>query len=97
MSVPDAEFGRELEVWTDWDVAAFYLARRLGVIGLDTRFHAEAKHIFWTDNPLGNGLNRILQELVGAGVLEMRDEPDEQYRWNADFEVLRRNEQHYPE
>jgi hypothetical protein len=36
--------------------------------------------VFWTDNPLGNGLHDALLALAGAQVLERREEPDEQFR-----------------
>jgi hypothetical protein len=45
-----------------------------------------AKHVFWSDHPIGNALYRMLDELVGVGVLEKRDEPDTQYRWNPTFQ-----------
>jgi hypothetical protein len=37
--------------------------------------------VFWTDNPLGNGLHDALLALASAQVLERREEPDEQFRW----------------
>ena len=39
------------------------------------------KHVFWTDNQLGNGFHDALLALVNAGVLDRRAEPDEQFRW----------------
>lgn len=68
-----------LSEWTDWDVAAFELGRALGVFEAVT--FQDRKGVFWTDNPLGNGLHAALGALVEAGVLERRDEPDDQYRW----------------
>ena len=65
--------------WTDWDGAAFELGRALGLFEGQT--FQGAKGVFWSDNPLGNGLHDGLQALVAAGVLEHRDEPDDQYRW----------------
>jgi hypothetical protein len=70
----------DLADWADWDVAAHLLGRSLGLFqGQD--FRTDAKHVFWTDNPLGNGLHDALLALVRAEVLERRDEPDEQFRW----------------
>jgi hypothetical protein len=43
------------------------------------------KHVFWTDNKVGNLLYRILNDLVAAEILECRDEPDRQYRWRQEF------------
>jgi hypothetical protein len=34
---------------------------------------------------MGNTLFAMLDQLVKQGVLEKRDEPDIQYRWNAAF------------
>lgn len=71
---------RDLVDWTDWDFAAYQLGRALGVFS-DEQGYQLAKGIFWTDNPLGDSLHLILLELTEAGVLERRDEPDEQFRW----------------
>ena len=42
---------------------------------------ADQKHVFWADNPLGDQLHKVLLALASAGVLDRRDEPDEQFRW----------------
>lgn len=42
----------------------------------------EVKAVFWADNRLGDGPHDALPALVSAGVLERREEPDEQFRWN---------------
>ncbi|MEU9233502.1 hypothetical protein [Streptomyces subrutilus] len=42
----------------------------------------QVKSVFWTDNPLGNALHEVLLQLVAAGVLERREEPDEQFLWS---------------
>ena len=70
----------DLADWTDWDVSAYYLGRSLGLFR-DQNFSKDAKHVFWTDNDLGNGLHDALLALVKARVLEHREEPDEQFRW----------------
>ena len=75
----------KLTEWTDWDGAAFLLAQNIGLIPPDVRFNLKAKHVFWSDNPIGNALHNMLRELVAAGVLENRNEPDGQYRWNTAF------------
>ncbi len=74
------ELRSSLADWTDWDVAMFGLARAVGIFGLRDDF-ARVKGTFWSDNPTGNALHRCLEELVDAGVLERRVEPDEQFRW----------------
>jgi len=66
--------------WTDVDIASYELGRCLGLFG-GQNFHIDVKHVFWTNNPLGNGLYGALLELVSAGVLEMREAPDRQFRW----------------
>ena len=77
--------GEELADWRDFDVAGYLLARALGVIPAEVQFHSDAKHVFWSDNPIGTAMYRTLDQLVEAGVLEKRNEPDIQYRWNPSF------------
>lgn len=68
----------ELAGWTDWDYAAYLLGSHLGVLTGD--FPRVNKHLFWTDNRLGNGLRAALLALADGGVLEWR-EADDQFRW----------------
>ena len=70
--------------WTDVDVAEFYLARCLGIMGSDVPTMASAKHVFWSANPVGDTLYEILQHLVRIGVLE-HDEDESRYRWSSSF------------
>ena len=79
-SVSEPPFSDATEQWVDWDVAAWLLARAVGV-PLPSEFWA-CKGTFWTDNPMGNGLHDALVALYRAGILDRRDEPDEQFRWN---------------
>lgn len=71
----------ELGDWTDWDGAAFLLGRALGVFPESAEF-PRVKGVFWTENALGDALHEVLVVLSGAGVLERRDVPDEQFRWH---------------
>jgi hypothetical protein len=71
--------------WVDIDFAQYYLAQSLGLMDETVTFHSDAKHVFWTDNPIGNMLANMLDELTTTNILEKRDEPDFQYRWNQDF------------
>ena len=73
---------RELEQWHDVDVAMYKLACALGLMECDTDLDTfrDNKHIFWTDNPVGNMLYKILRELHEGGFLES-DAEGEQYRW----------------
>ncbi|MGW4895891.1 hypothetical protein ACWEQL_27095 [Kitasatospora sp. NPDC004240] len=75
------DLSTELADWTDWDGAAFHVGRALGVFPESETF-PHVKSVFWTANPLGDALHDILLCLAAAGVLERRDEPDEQFRWN---------------
>jgi hypothetical protein len=75
-----------LQDWTDVDLAEYYTAVALGLIDPErSPFQTQAKHVFWTDNPVGNALHQLLETLVSLSVLERRDEPDLQYRWNAQY------------
>jgi len=73
-----------LASWTDRDVAAFLLARALGVLDPQLTFQTDAKYVFWTDNKLGASLDQFLRQLADLGALEF-DEEREQFRWNAQF------------
>jgi hypothetical protein len=77
--MPLMSLADELEYWTDWDAAAFALGHALGLF--QDADPLRVKHVFWTDNQLGNGLHDALLALVSAGVLDRREEPDEQFRW----------------
>ena len=72
-----------LSDWTDVDGAEYHLAVCLGLM-MPGDF-ARAKHVFWSNNPIGNILYQMLDELARQAVLEKRDEPDYQFRWNTNF------------
>jgi hypothetical protein len=74
-----------LSNWTDGDGAAYHLALCLGLMTLDTDFATRAKHVFWSTNGVGSLLSQMLDELSQQRVLEKRDEPNHQYRWNSNF------------
>ena len=73
-----------LTEWADWDGAAYQLAICLGLMR-DAAALGSSKHVFWSDHPIGNLLASMLDQLVQAGILEKRDEPDTQYRWSPAF------------
>jgi hypothetical protein len=79
----------KLSDWTDWDGAEFKLAVTLGLVEDGPESWIQNKAMFWSANAKGNALAHILQELVQAGVLEHRSEPDQQYRWNAHQSIER--------
>ena len=72
--------------WTDQDGAAYLMSVALGLMNPeDAPFHTKAKHVFWSAHPVGEALHGFLETLAALGVLERRDEPDVQYRWNREF------------
>ena len=77
-----------LAEWADWDVASYYIAIALGIAPdpsgkLD--FWGGKKGVFWSANPLGEGLYQILEILVRSGILE-KDEDELKFRWNSKFD-----------
>lgn len=75
--------------WTDWDVAEYHLGVLLGLWedAPNLAAYRANKHVFWTDNLIGNRLYRLLLELAHDGVLEKRDEetdPELQFRWRRE-------------
>jgi hypothetical protein len=86
MATGTASLRAALEEWTDWDVAGYSMAVALGLIDPDrSPFPTKAKHVFWSNHPVGTALHEFLDTLAGLGVLERRDDPDIQYRWNRDY------------
>jgi hypothetical protein len=82
-----ATLSERLLDWTDWDYAEWHLGVVLGLWEDGPGGYRANKHIFWTDNVIGNRLHRLLLELSHDGVLEMRDEdtdPDLQFRWRRE-------------
>ena len=80
-----------LAEWTDVDVAAYYVAVALGVApdpGREWDSWGGRKGLFWSANPLGDGLYRVLETLVETGVLE-KDEEELKYRWNKKFDWIK--------
>jgi len=78
-----------LAEWADADVATYYLACCLGLMGPEdgsfNGFH-NAKHVFWSANRLGESLGHFMDELVACGVLEFDDSGTNcRYRWNRSF------------
>jgi len=76
-----------LKDWTDIDGAAHSLSISLGLAPSDSEMR-EFKSIYWSNNDLGNHLNKILDTLVETGFLLKRDEPDFQYKWNNTYEIF---------
>ncbi|MEZ5986119.1 MAG: Imm45 family immunity protein [Hyphomonas sp.] len=77
-----------LEAWTDLDVAAYHVAIALGLMpppqaGAGPFYFGGRKDLFWTDNPLGNMLFGILNDMVVLGALEEHSNDDTLVRWNS--------------
>ena len=80
-----ATLKESLVEWTDIDWAGFQLAICLGLMPPDDNlFRTKAKHVFWTNNPVGDALYQMMRELAGVGILEY-DEEEMRYRWNPVF------------
>jgi len=73
-----------VQQWTDIDLAAYYLAQCIGLLDKNVSFSKDAKHIFWSNNAVGNAMYAVIDELVSEGILESRDEPDYQVKWGGD-------------
>ena len=61
---------KSLADWTDPDVAMYYVAVALGVApdpGDDWNFWGGKKWMFWSNNPMGNGLSETLEMLAKIG------------------------------
>jgi hypothetical protein len=75
-----------LNDWTDIDCAAYELGCALSLIGeARSPFQTRAKHVFWSSHPVGETLYQMLEMLADLGILQKRDEPELQYRWNPTF------------
>lgn len=78
-----------LSDWQEADVAMFHLATVLGIVEKTNIPFGGKKHLFWSNNPVGNLLFDQLKQLVEVGILEFDDE-DQRFRWNSadDKQVL---------
>ena len=83
---PDHTLKAYLQDWTDWDGAMWTLGVVLGLWNpREHSFQTDVKHVMWSDNDLGTLLANMLMGLAEKGILERRDEPDDQFRWNPNF------------
>ena len=85
----------QLSDWQDWDGAGYELGKALGIFERYDWF--KAKHLFWSRNPLGEGLHDCLEALVEAGVLigdggiegggesESAKTACTRFKWNPEF------------
>jgi hypothetical protein len=82
--MPQTTLKGRISDWTDWDWAAYSLGICLGLMPDAAAFGA-AKHVFWSNHPVGDLLYSMLDRMVEQGILEKRDEPDIQCRWSPSF------------
>lgn len=59
---------------TDIDIAQFKIGAILGFWSADDDFN-KYKGLFWTDNPIGNSLYKIIENLIDIGALKWEDYP----------------------
>lgn len=69
----------DLADWSDWDMAALSYGAAIGVF--DDASRRQVRRVVLSDNDLGSGLHDGVMALVTAGVLERREQPEEQFRW----------------
>lgn len=74
----------KLKDWTDVDVACYYLAICLGLMNETTSFPVEAKHVFWTNNAVGNMLIDMVDSMIAEQILKAKDD-GQLVRWNSKF------------
>ena len=75
----------KLTDWTDTDVAEYHLAIALGLMTEATSFQTDAKHVFWTNNPVGTMIHAMVELLAKEGILQVHPDDDLCFRWNQDF------------
>ncbi|MCF6221861.1 MAG: hypothetical protein L3J65_12185 [Robiginitomaculum sp.] len=79
-----------LKEWTEIDVAAFHLGVALGIIPplsdeKDIYNFGGKKWMFWSENPLGNLLFDLLENLVKLDILEKHKGDNQLFRWNPSY------------
>lgn len=82
-AVSIAESLRDIKEWTDCDGVEYDFMVMLGLIDpVVSPFGSKSKHVFWSANDVGTAVHEMIETLVKLGMLERRDDPDLQYRWN---------------
>lgn len=88
-----ASLQERLTGWREWDIAMYEVGACLGFwpeFGAppgEDQWHG-TKGVMWSANPLGDTLSDFIISLTKAGVLERRDEPDIEYRWNPNYKGM---------
>jgi len=74
-----------LSDWSDLDHVRMTIAIGFGLMTEETNYQTDAKHVFWSNHPIGNLLYDLVHRLV-VGVLEHRNSDDDlEYRWNSGY------------
>ena len=68
--------------WTDIDIAEHAITVSLGIVPANIF----PKATYWSNNPVGNALYEVLELLTKAEIIQRREEPDIQFRWNPSFQ-----------
>lgn len=78
-----------LSDWLETDIVLHYLALSMGLVeegnsieSFDS-FRAN-KALYWSNNPVGNMLSKLLYDMEDIGALESKEEGT-LWRWNQDF------------
>ncbi len=68
----------ELQTWVNADKASHILGRDIGVFDGTLNLY---RLTLFMPTPISTALYKMLNELVTAGVLERRDDPEIEFRW----------------
>jgi hypothetical protein len=77
---------RLLHDWQDFDAVMHDMARALGLLSAMPPGYLPPKHVYWSANPIGDFLSRVIANLVELGVLE-HDEESDRFRWSPNYSV----------
>jgi hypothetical protein len=79
-----------LSVWSSWDITSYEVGACLGfwpnfgALPGNDPWHG-IKGVIWSSNILGDSINVFISALVDEGMLEKRDDPDIEFRWNINY------------
>lgn len=76
----------ELKEWVDFDRAQLVLGRALGVFDASVTSVMDVKPVLWSNNPVGEGLHKVLMGLVEAGYI-LHDSEEDKFKLNDSFDV----------
>ena len=73
-----------LKDWSDFDVVMHAIATTFGAAEQEDWF--ALKKIYWSKNPISDGLAAIMNSLTTMGALEY-DDTEQKWLWNRNFEI----------